>query len=383
MNRIVFIANRYPNNVDINGLVFVQQLVWSIADQGIDCTVICPLAINLNLNYKKVQYHIVEETEKGNNVNVFFPKFFGLGQSHYLFGKSPAPLTTNMFYHSVENTIRRNEISFEAAYGHFITPAGICAARIGKKYKVPSFVAYGESNSWSIDQFGESGVRKELESVSGIIAVSTKNKDLLLEKRIVPSDRIKVFPNGFRSERFYPMEKSTARNHFGWNQEQYIVGMVGSLIERKGPNRLKEAVEKLQNVYFVCAGKGNQIPDSTRCLFCGPIENEELVFFYNALDAFVLPTLDEGCCNAIVEAIACGCPIISSNKTFNYDICDATNSILVDPENIDEISKAISTVLQNDEVKAKLGMGSVIRSKELTLENRAKAIIQFIDQSLS
>ena len=48
MRRILFVANKYPNSVDPNGLVFLQQLIWEMADNGVECTVICPLAINLN-----------------------------------------------------------------------------------------------------------------------------------------------------------------------------------------------------------------------------------------------------------------------------------------------------------------------------------------------
>ncbi len=60
-----------------------------------------------------------------------------------------------------------------------------------------------------------------------------------------------------------------------------------------------------------------------------------------ASDVFVLPTTAEGCCNAIIEAMGCGLPIVSSDRAFNYDILNEENSILVDPESVDEIDNAI------------------------------------------
>ena len=108
------------------------------------------------------------------------------------------------------------------------------------------------------------------------------------------------------------------------------------------------------------------------------MNNDELVWFYSALDVFVLPTEHEGCCNAIVEAIACGCPIISSDRSFNYDICDKTNSILVDPNDVEEIKNAIQKLYDNDKLREQLAQGSILKSKDLTLNKRAKNIIKFI-----
>lgn len=376
---ICFVANKYPNNIDKNGLVFVQQLVWTMADLGIKCTVICPLASNLNPKFWRVPEHIVEKTENGVDVNVYFPKFFGLGQSHYILGKSPAPITTKFFTDSVINTIVKYNIQFDAVYGHFAAPAGVCAARVGRRFGKPSFMAHGESTAWSIEQYGVKNLKKEFDSLTGVIAVSSRNKDLLVDYNVVPEDKIAVFPNGYRPERFHPSSKENARSALGWNQEYFIAGFVGSFIERKGPLRVQEAVEKIDDVYFACAGKGSQIPGGTRCIFSGSINNCMLNDFYNALDVFVLPTQNEGCCNAIVEAIACGCPIISSDKKFNYDICDTTNSILVDPDSVEQIAAAINKLKSNKELQDHLRKGSLIKAKKLTLDSRANQILEYME----
>ena len=70
-------------------------------------------------------------------------------------------------------------------------------------------------------------------------------------------------------------------------------------------------------------------------------EHDVIAEYLNCADIFVSPTLAEGCSNSIVEAMACGLPIISSDLPFNHDILDEKNSILLDPVEVNEIALAI------------------------------------------
>ena len=58
--KIVIVANKYPNVLEPNVCVFIQQLVWSFADMGYDCNVVVPLPINLNREYRNIPYCVVE-----------------------------------------------------------------------------------------------------------------------------------------------------------------------------------------------------------------------------------------------------------------------------------------------------------------------------------
>ena len=93
---------------------------------------------------------------------------------------------------------------------------------------------------------------------------------------------------------------------------------------------------------------------------------------------FVLPSLAEGCSNVIVEAMACGLPIVSSDLPFNYDILDSSNSILVNPMNVQEIADAIVKLKNDEPLRLTLSEGALKKTSDLTIEKRVTKILKFI-----
>ena len=377
--KIVIVANKYPNVLEPNVCVFIQQLVWSFADMGYDCNVVVPLPINLNREYRNIPYCVVENTERGTAVKVYHPQYISMGQSGATLQKQRVLFTTKMFERAVDSVIKKMDRTPDVLYSHFLCPAGVTVSRLGKKYGIPAYMAHGEALYAGNEKYGNKRLAQELTGLNGVIAVSSQNKQYVVDAGIVKPEIVDIFPNGYREERFFPRDKAEARERFGFPQGEFIVGMCGSFDERKGVLRLQKAVDQIPDVYFACAGKGEQNPSSEKCLWAKPVNNDELPYFYSALDAFVLPTQNEGCCNAIVEAIAGGCPIISSDRAFNADICDHTNSLLVDPDNVDEIRNAILRVKEDSNLRQSLGEGSLRKSKELTLNARARRILTFMN----
>jgi teichuronic acid biosynthesis glycosyltransferase TuaC len=144
----------YPNKVNPAGQVFVQQLAWAFANMGIKCTIICPVAINLNPSLVRLPYEVTETTADGSTLKIFFPKFISMGQQNIL-GLKTARLTTFLYHIAVKNVWFNLKDKPAVVYGHFLTPSGISASRIGREFNIPSFAAYGESHPWSIDNYGK------------------------------------------------------------------------------------------------------------------------------------------------------------------------------------------------------------------------------------
>lgn len=380
MKRIWFIVNKYPNFVEPNVDIFVQQLVWSVADLGYECSVIVPMPLNFNKQYKAFPEKTFERTDSGKKISLYYPKYYSLGQSGKTLQRVRVSITTKLFYHAVDRILKNTAEKPDILYSHFLCPAGVAMALLGKKYHIPHFMACGEARYWGEEKYGNKKLARIFDSMNGLIAVSKYTKDFCLDAGIIKEEIAEIFPNGYRPSRFFPRNQAEAREKFGFPKDAFIVGYCGSFDDRKGVLRLCQAVEELPDVYLACAGKGKLIPYGERLIYKEPVNHEDLSWFYSALDAFVLPTQFEGCCNAIVEAIACGCAIISSDRSFNYDICKEENSLLVDPDRVEEIKEAISKLQKDQELRERLKAGSLKMAKGLTLEERAKNIMHFIEE---
>ncbi len=376
--KICILTLRYPTVTEPAALTFVQQLAWQMADAGQEVEVVCPLPVSKIREYKDIPQVTIETTQDGNRVNVYHPRSVYLGQ--LWIGKwNTAYISTLLFRYAVDNIIRKMDVKPDILYGHFITPAGITACMLGGKYGIPSYVAYGESTPWTVDQIGRARAKELLKSVSGIVSVSTANKEELVQTGVIEPEKVRVFPNGYRPNRFFPKNKSESRKKFDLPDNAFIVAFVGHFIMRKGIHILLEAVNQIDGVYMICAGKGEISPAGDSVLFSGMVNPDDLADFYSAADCFVLPTVNEGCCNAIIEAMACGLPIISSKQSFNDDILFDDNSIRIDPKSVQAVCEAIVRLKENEDLRMSMAQASIMHSCDLTLDKRTEKILRYFE----
>ena len=108
------------------------------------------------------------------------------------------------------------------------------------------------------------------------------------------------------------------------------------------------------------------------------MKHDDIPILLCAADVFCLPTLSEGSCNAVVEAMACGIPVISSNLSFNDDVLTEENAIRIDPSSVDEIREAIYEIKVNNVLRDRLGKAALKTSEGLNIKNRAKKILNFM-----
>ena len=369
---ICFLSYMYPGKHNTSDYAFVKQLVDAIASLGNHCMVLAPFNIT---HYKRVSFAKEKYTVGNGCVTVYRPGYLSFSTFHI--GKfRPSSLARKR---ALRKAFRMMDFKPDAIYGHFWNSA-YNGFEYAQKNNIPLFVATGESEISSF--FHPNGdISTFINYVSGVISVSSKNKEESIALGLTTDDKCQVFPNAVNAELFKKMDKSLCRKQLGLPQDVFIVVFVGWFIERKGPLRVSVAIKRVNGgeVYSLFIGKGEQTPDCDNVLFKGSLPHEQIPLYLNAADVFVLPTLHEGCCNALVEAMACGLPVISSDLPFNWDVLNKDNSIMVNPNNIEEITKAIQRLRDNEDERRRLADGALAMAQRLTIENRARAIIDFIN----
>lgn len=360
---------------------FVEQLVLAFAKMKIHVSVVAPQSITKHF-LRKVPLHPLYRKIKNNDcgdVDVFQPYTITLGNHFGWFNRVCNAVV--LWW-----TLKKINSKPDVCYGHFWH----CARAIypfAKKIDIPLFVSSGEANieNETVISTIDSDF---LRYYKGVFFVSTKNKNESEKLGFWTNQKNIVIPNAIDTSKFYLKNKEKLRGKYHFSQDSFILAFVGAFIDRKGPQRVAEALRKLNDknikAFFIgCEKDGIACSfDYEGILYKGVVQHEKLVDYLNMADVFVLPTLAEGCCNAIIEAMACGLPIISSNLPFNDDILDDSCSIRVNPKSADEIANAVHLLHKNADLRKRMSMAALNKVAPLSIENRAKKIIDFMNDCL-
>lgn len=369
---ILIISSNYPSKNNPTKGTFVHQVVKEMKNNGNNVLVISP---------RKFLFEKFEKKDSVfDGVDVIYPRYISFSNKYILPGLNTIRLSDLLFYRAILMLIRKiKKFKPTIIYSHFIFSSGYAAWRLSKKLFLPFIINVGESSLSSYKNRGNRLIKEIICTAKKIFTVSIQLKDEIgLLKR--EAGNVLYIPNGVDSSVFFHMDKEYARKKIGIVSDKMIILFVGHFIERKGPLRLIEAVKTNNlDVSLIYCGKGPQIPVDTRIIFIGSVERKELIYYYNAADIFVLPTIAEGMPNVILEAMSCGLPVITSDKPFNREFLDDECALLIDPENIEDLSQAIIVLKDNEFLRNKLIYNGKKRVEGLSLEKRVKTILREIE----
>lgn len=212
---------------------------------------------------------------------------------------------------------------------HWVYPEGYYAIQLAKKYNIPCVVKAHGSDIHTIPR--KNRVIKKytlitLESANKVIFVS--NALLTSAKELGYSGKnAVVIPNGIDPTYFYPVEKAQALEKTGWIQsKKYVVGFVGNLIYVKRADKFVKIFSEIQkiigDVEFVLVGDGDlregiqkECSDiGLTVTFAGRVPHEDVAAWMNLFDVMILPSRNEGWPCVVLEAYACGVPVVGSNN---------------------------------------------------------------------
>lgn len=370
--KICIVATDYPDSMR-STQEFVKQVVVEWADMGNECVVIAPFDKNANKGYVRKRKE-EQTTSKGNNITIIRPIYYSTVK--FLVGKF------NLYYvlHGMAVLWGLITMHFKPdfIYCHFWSNA-LESYTYARFRRMPLFVASGEAVVPA--KYNDEHFKNFFDFVRGTICVSQKTLKENLAYGMTKPNKSIVIPNAINPHIFFKQCKTKCREQLGFPMDAFIAIYVGDFGERKGVMRVSDAISQTtgDTIYSIFIGKGELYPNCNGILHCGPIKHELLPVYLNSADCFVLPTLNEGCCNAIIEALACGLPVISANAPYNYDILSERNAILINPNSVEEIKSALIRLRDDVDYRNILALNAEASARHLTINKRASDILKFIN----
>jgi len=341
--RVLVLSSVFPNANRPSFGVFVKERVRYVAAHS-DVVVVAPIAwfpLNRWIRGRERSAAPFVETQEG--MTVYHPRFlciprFGKGLDGFLYFLGVLPLL--LWF--------RNRLPFDLIDAHFAYPDGLAAVLLGALYRRPVVITVrGDEARLARHRLRRAQMRWALRRAARLVAVSASLRDTVAEIGVDP-ERVRVIPNGVDTTRFKPGDRDSARKQLGLPGEKFVLLAVGDFIERKGHHRvielLPQIVTRYPNLLYVAMGEdvpgegcGSLIRELVRrhaledhVLLLPPQPHEQIPLWMAAADLFCLATRWEGWCNALMEALSCGLPVVTTRVGGNPEfIAEGEDGFLV------------------------------------------------------
>ena len=223
-----------------------------------------------------------------------------------------------------------------------------------------------------------------------VLAVSPSLRQCVIDQRICPAEKIQVLGHGSACGidlNVFTLSKNLTdagrriRNKYDIPGNSIVIGFVGRVVPDKGIKELVEAFELLPknmpDAYLLIVGefetvrevldnKTMSIINNNDHICCNNEFTDDVVPFYTAMDILTLPTRREGFGLTLIEAAALELPTIGTKVTGCVDaVADGVSGLLVEVDNSQELYDAMLTLVQDAELRKKLGSQGRQRVEQL------------------
>jgi glycosyltransferase involved in cell wall biosynthesis len=317
--KLLFVSNLFPNAAEpVRGIFNAQQV--AALSKLCEVTVIAPTSQTM-----------ADENRAG--VKVIHPGVFHVPVLS-------RPFNGWLFARAVEPVLRRERFDMVLASWAYPDAYGVMLS--AKKLKFPFATDVLGSD---LNVFFENATRKRqiLRALRASRVVFAKSK--ALQSRLAAEGIESVIDyNGIDREKFRPLDRAEACRQLGLDPKRRRVLYVGNLAPVKGPTVLTRAVEQLQNIDVIFVGKGTEKITAGRCV--GPQPHKEIPWWMNACDVLCLPSLSEGLPNVLLEAMACGLPVVASRVGGVPEIVrEGVNGLLTTAGDVEALAAALRQAL--------------------------------------
>ena len=299
---------------------------------------------------------------------------------------------TSDFSRGINIWTKTNQKTYDVVHSHYWLSA-LAGVELARNWQIPHVAMFHTLAKIKLlhgISLGESSDRLDKEKevvghIDKIVIASDHEKQLLDEIYAVPMEKVITIPPGVDLERFTPGQVCDARDNLNLPRSSLIFLAGGRMEPLKALDNLIDALSTLPESadYQLLLFGGNDHPASIaerkrlvsvaesanirgKIKFLGPLDHDILPEYYRAADLVVVPSLYESFGMVALEAMASGRPVIASKvgglagmfSSKSTKFADQTG-ILVPPDDVEQLSIAISNLVQN--VERMRGMGNAAR----------------------
>ena len=328
--KVLVFTSLFPNSVQPNHGVFVEERIARVARlPGMSLQVVAPVPwYPPLLPGTRSRYRRIRDVESVRGIEVLHPRYV-------MIPKIGMALHGSMMLRSLLPSMRvlHARERFDLIDAHYLYPDGYAAVGLGRSLGLPVVVSARGSD---VNRFAgfpriRPMLRETLDGAAQAIAVSRALRDRMVELG-TPASKIEVIPNGVDLATFAPRDRREARERLGVPQRKTLL-YVGNLVPGKGVETLIEAFSRLrgsgragsmgaEGAQLVIVGSGPlralleeraaRLGVSEDVRFAGEVRHGALADWYSAGDALCLASEREGWPNVLLEALACGTPIVAT-----------------------------------------------------------------------
>ena len=239
----------------------------------------------------------------------------------------------------------RGGLGFDLIDAHYLYPDGVAAAALGAMFGKPVVITARGSDVTQLPSYA--GPRRLIQwamrRASALIAVSAGLREAMLGLGASP-EAVTVLRNGVDLSLFRPLDRTRVREQLGLQGPTLL--SVGHLIPRKRHDLAIECLRALPGWRLMIVGEGPERPAleaqarllglQDRVTFHGSHPHHALPRFYTAADMLILASSREGWANVLLEAMACGTPVVASRIPGNPEVVQSAEAGLIVRENTAE-----------------------------------------------
>ncbi|QYF92005.1 glycosyltransferase family 4 protein [Massilia sp. PAMC28688] len=339
--KILTFTTLYPNSETPQHGIFTKTSLGKLLESSpVSARVVAPIPwfpfqASLFGKYGAMARSVREREENG--VQISHPRYPVLPKV----GQRLAPQLLAMAAIPAVRKVIDSGYDFDVIDAHYFYPDGVAAIMLGRHFKKPVVIKALGSD---INVFGQMpssrrAIAWAARHAGAVTTVSGSLKQALVELG-VDEHKITVLRNGVDLSLFHPGGREQARAAL--QLASFTLLSVGNLIEAKGHHLAIEVLAAMPDVKLIIAGHGpersrlgklaEKLGVHERVTFAGSVRQPQLAELYKAADALVLASRREGWANVLLEAMACGTPVVASAIPGTVEVVQEPCAGLLFPE---------------------------------------------------